>query len=49
MLEKIKKSPKTSKDENEINFSTLTKVKSELEKGSTLNKIDLSEEELFYY
>ena len=46
MLEKIKKSLKTSKDEFQINFSTLTKVKSELEKGSTLNKIDLSEEEL---
>ena len=49
MLEKIKKSLKGSKDEFQINFSTLTKVKSELEKGSTLDKIDLSEEELSNY
>ena len=46
MLEKIKKSLKGSKDEFQINFSTLIKVKSELEKGSLLNNIDLSEEEL---
>ena len=46
MLEKIKKSLKASKDEFQINFTTLTKVKSELEKGKILDKVDLSEEEL---
>ena len=39
MLEKIKKSLKTSKDEFQINFSTLTKVKSELEKVVHLTKL----------
>ena len=46
MLEKIKKSLKASKDELQINFTTLNKVKSELEKGAKLDKVDLSEEEL---
>ncbi len=45
MLEKIKKSLKSSKDEHQINFTTLTKVKSELEKGNILNIKDLNDEE----
>ncbi len=46
MLEKMKKSLKSSKEEYQINFSTLNKVKSELEKGQTINKNILNEEEL---
>ena len=45
MLEKIKKSFKSSKDEYQINFTTLTKIKSELEKGNILNIKDLNDEE----
>ncbi len=45
ILDKIKKSQKSSGEEYFINLNTLVKAKSELEKGKILNRDELNEEE----